>query len=36
MHARLLRALVPTQVMVTMSEIDVVFVEDGAHLEGSS
>ena len=36
MHTRLLRRLVPAEVMMAVCKVDVVFVEDGTPLEGSS
>ncbi len=36
MFGSFLRAFVPTEVMVTVAEVDVLFVEDGGPLEGST
>lgn len=35
-HTRLLRRLVPAEVMMAVCKVDVIFVENGTPLEGSS
>ena len=36
MLSRLLRAIIPAEIMVAMGEVDIVFMKDGSPLEGGT